>query len=66
MINEHIGMQTEMPHGGYKESGAGKALSAYSIESATNIKHVYVDLQDTVDRGWHTTVFGTSLAPKKG
>jgi len=64
MVNEHIGMFSETPHGGYKQSGSGKALSAYTVESYTNLKHVYVDLTGTVHRGWHDTVFGTSLKPK--
>ena len=39
-INDHIPMVSEMPHGGYKESGYGKDLSIYSLEDYTNIKHV--------------------------
>ena len=39
-INEHIPLVSEMPHGGYKQSGYGKDLSAYSLEDYTNIKHV--------------------------
>ncbi|TME83684.1 MAG: gamma-aminobutyraldehyde dehydrogenase [Chloroflexi bacterium] len=31
---------SEMPHGGYKQSGYGKDLSIYSLEEYTNIKHV--------------------------
>jgi len=39
-INDHIPLVSEMPHGGYKESGYGKDLSAYSLEDYTQIKHV--------------------------
>jgi 1-pyrroline dehydrogenase len=39
-INDHIPLVQEMPHGGYKESGYGKDLSAYSLEDYTQIKHV--------------------------
>ena len=39
-INDHIPLVSEMPHGGYKKSGYGKDLSAYSLEDYTNIKHV--------------------------
>jgi 1-pyrroline dehydrogenase len=39
-INTHIPLVSEMPHGGYKQSGYGKDLSIYSIEDYTNIKHV--------------------------
>jgi len=39
-INTHIPLVSEMPHGGYKQSGYGKDLSVYSLEEYTNIKHV--------------------------
>ena len=39
-INDHGTGVSEMPHGGYKQSGYGKDLSAYSLEDYTNIKHV--------------------------
>jgi 1-pyrroline dehydrogenase len=43
-INAHIPLVSEMPHGGYKQSGYGKDLSAYSLEDYTQIKHVMVKL----------------------
>ena len=43
-INDHIPLVSEMPHGGYKQSGYGKDLSAYSLEDYTQIKHVMVSL----------------------
>ena len=43
-INTHIPLVSEMPHGGYKESGYGKDLSMYSIEEYTQIKHVMASL----------------------
>jgi 1-pyrroline dehydrogenase len=39
-INDHIPLISEMPHGGFKQSGYGKDLSAYSLEDYTQIKHV--------------------------
>ncbi len=39
-INDHIPLVSEMPHGGFKHSGYGKDLSAYSLEDYTQIKHV--------------------------
>ena len=39
-INDHIPLVSEMPHGGFKESGYGKDLSAYSLEDYTAVKHV--------------------------
>src|SRR6266853_6472113 len=43
-INTHIPLVSEMPHGGYKQSGYGKDLSIYSLEEYTNIKHVMTAL----------------------
>jgi 1-pyrroline dehydrogenase len=39
-INDHIPLVSEMPHGGYNQSGYGKDLSLYSLEDYTQIKHV--------------------------
>ncbi|MGA9749484.1 MAG: gamma-aminobutyraldehyde dehydrogenase [Nocardioides sp.] len=39
-INTHIPFVSEMPHGGFKHSGYGKDLSAYSLDDYTRIKHV--------------------------
>jgi len=44
-INEHLfPLTSEMPHGGFKESGYGKDMSIYSMEEYTRIKHVAVKL----------------------
>ncbi|MEA2346506.1 MAG: betaine-aldehyde dehydrogenase [Thermoleophilaceae bacterium] len=43
-VNDHIPLASEMPHGGYKESGYGKDLSMYAIEDYTQVKHVMVSL----------------------
>ena len=43
-VNDHIPLASEMPHGGFKESGYGKDLSMYSLEDYTNVKHVMVAL----------------------
>jgi betaine-aldehyde dehydrogenase/aminobutyraldehyde dehydrogenase len=44
-VNEHLfPLSSEMPHGGFKESGYGKDMSAYSMEEYTRIKHVAVKL----------------------
>jgi betaine-aldehyde dehydrogenase len=45
-INDHITMATEMPHGGYKQSGYGKDMSKYALEDYTEIKHVMINLED--------------------
>jgi aminobutyraldehyde dehydrogenase len=44
-INEHLfPLASEMPHGGFKESGYGKDMSLYSMEEYTRIKHIAVKL----------------------
>jgi acyl-CoA reductase-like NAD-dependent aldehyde dehydrogenase len=43
-VNDHIPLVSEMPHGGFKQSGYGKDLSIYSLEDYTEIKHVMVNL----------------------
>ena len=43
-VNDHIPLASEMPHGGFGQSGYGKDLSAYSLEDYTQIKHVMVSL----------------------
>jgi betaine-aldehyde dehydrogenase len=41
-INEHFTMVSEMPHGGFKESGYGKDQSMYAVEDYTVVKHVMI------------------------
>ncbi len=43
-INDHIPLVSEMPHGGYKQSGYGKDLSMYALEDYTEVKHVMANL----------------------
>jgi betaine-aldehyde dehydrogenase len=43
-VNDHIPLASEMPHGGFKQSGYGKDLSMYAVEDYTEIKHVMVSL----------------------
>jgi acyl-CoA reductase-like NAD-dependent aldehyde dehydrogenase len=35
---------SEMPHGGFKQSGYGKDTSIYAVEEYTNINHVGISL----------------------
>jgi betaine-aldehyde dehydrogenase len=44
-INDHIPLVSEMPHGGFKESGYGKDLSTYGVEDYTVVKHVMANIQ---------------------
>jgi len=57
-INDHLPIASEMPHGGYKESGIGKDMSMYSFEEYTQIKHVLIELSGEARKGWHYTIFG--------
>jgi acyl-CoA reductase-like NAD-dependent aldehyde dehydrogenase len=41
-VNDHIPLVSEMPHGGFKQSGYGKDMSMYSLEAYSEIKHVMV------------------------
>ncbi|HEV3479108.1 MAG TPA: gamma-aminobutyraldehyde dehydrogenase [Gaiellaceae bacterium] len=43
-INDHLTIVSEMPHGGFRESGYGKDLSVYSLEDYTQVKHVMARL----------------------
>ncbi|MED5345871.1 MAG: aldehyde dehydrogenase family protein, partial [Actinomycetota bacterium] len=56
-INDHIPIVSEMPHGGYKQSGFGKDMSTYSLEEYTQIKHVSMDITGTARKEWHRTIF---------
>jgi aminobutyraldehyde dehydrogenase len=41
-INTHFMLANEMPHGGLKQSGYGKDLSAYALEDYTVVRHVMI------------------------
>jgi 1-pyrroline dehydrogenase len=45
-INDHLTIASEMPHGGFGQSGYGKDMSSYSIEDYTIIKHVMAKIVD--------------------
>ncbi len=57
-VNEHGALVSEMPHGGFKQSGFGKDLSMYSFDEFTKIKHIYIDQTGLVRKPWHYTVYG--------
>ena len=56
-INDHIPIASEMPHGGFGQSGFGKDLSQYSFDEYTQIKHVSMDITAVARKPWHRTVF---------
>jgi len=43
-VNDHLPFVSEMPHGGFKQSGYGKDMSIYSVLDYTEIKHVMINL----------------------
>ncbi|MDA0169726.1 aminobutyraldehyde dehydrogenase [Solirubrobacter taibaiensis] len=43
-VNDHLPFLSEMPHGGFKESGYGKDLSTYALEDYTRVKHAMINL----------------------
>jgi betaine-aldehyde dehydrogenase len=61
-VNDHIPIASDMPHGGFKQSGAGKDMSDYSFEEYTRVKHVMVELTGRPEKDWHYQVFGDAPA----
>lgn len=61
-VNDHLMVTSEMPHGGFKQSGSGKDMSAYSFEEYTRVKHVMLELTGEAEKGWHYTIFGDKPA----
>ncbi len=57
-VNDHLPLTAEMPHGGFKQSGFGKDMSAYALEDYTEVKHVMVELTGEARKPWHYTVYG--------
>lgn len=43
-INEHTNLTSEMPHGGFQQSGYGEDMSAYAVEDYTVVKHMMAKL----------------------
>jgi acyl-CoA reductase-like NAD-dependent aldehyde dehydrogenase len=41
-VNDHLPLASELPHGGFKQSGYGKDMSMYAVEAYTEVKHVMV------------------------
>jgi betaine-aldehyde dehydrogenase len=57
-VNDHLPLASEMPHGGFKQSGFGKDMSKYALEDYTVVKHVMLDSTGAARKGWHYTAFG--------
>jgi betaine-aldehyde dehydrogenase len=58
LVNDHLMVTSEMPHGGFKQSGFGKDMSMYSFEEYTRVKHVMIELTGEPEKPWHYTIFG--------
>jgi betaine-aldehyde dehydrogenase len=56
-INDHLPVASEMPHGGFKQSGFGKELSHYALEEYSIVKHVLVEKTGLQRKPWHDMVF---------
>jgi len=64
-INDHIPIMSEMPHGGFKQSGFGKDMSTYAFDEYTQIKHVCLDITGQARKDWHRTVFTYEGSPTR-
>lgn len=42
-VNNHLPLASEIPHGGFKQSGFGKDLSVYALHEYTEMRHIYVE-----------------------
>jgi betaine-aldehyde dehydrogenase len=58
LVNDHLMVASEMPHGGFGQSGFGKDMSMYSFEEYTRVKHVMIELTGEPEKPWHYTIFG--------
>lgn len=58
LVNDHLMVTSEMPHGGFRRSGFGKDMSMYSFEEYTRVKHVMIELSGEAEKPWHYTIFG--------
>jgi betaine-aldehyde dehydrogenase len=56
-VNDHLPIASEMPHGGFKQSGIGKDMSYYALEEYTIVKHVMFDNTGEQRKAWHSVVF---------
>ena len=62
LVNDHLMVASEMPHGGFRQSGFGKDMSSYSFEEYTQVKHVMIELTGQPEKPWHYTIFGDKPA----
>jgi betaine-aldehyde dehydrogenase len=56
-VNDHLPICSEMPHGGFKQSGIGKDMSHYALEEFTIVKHVVFEMTGDQKKAGHTVLF---------
>jgi betaine-aldehyde dehydrogenase len=56
-VNDHLPICSEMPHGGFKQSGIGKDMSHYALEEFTIVKHVVFEITGDQKKAGHTVLF---------
>ncbi len=56
-VNDHLPIASEMPHGGFKQSGFGKDMSKYALEDFTIPKHIMFELEGVAKKEWHQVLF---------
>ena len=57
-VNDHLPLSSDTPHGGFRQSGFGKDMSAYSFDEYTQVKHVMVEHTGATEKGWHYQIWG--------
>lgn len=57
--NDHLALATEMPWGGWKQSGYGSDMSTLAIEEYTQPKHLMLDTTRQKVKEWYTSVFSS-------
>jgi betaine-aldehyde dehydrogenase len=63
-IHRRIPIISEMPHGGFKQSGYRKDMSQYSLDDYIDAKHVMSDITAQGRKPWRRTIF-TESAPRR-
>src|SRR3954463_4032962 len=62
-VNDHLlPITSEMPHGGYKQSGYGKDMSGYTLEEQTKSQHATFKLER--QRSWNPVASGGGARPR--
>ncbi len=57
-VNDHLPVPSEVPWGGFKQSGIGVSMSKLGLEEFTLVKHAYIDLTGKTRKSWYYQIFG--------